>query len=94
MAGGTFAISGRVMFEWGFCNRLLQVVMAFVAKLSIRFDEQFLDVRLVRFVARNAFPVLDRLMFHFASQQLLLRIVVALKAKFPVRFNQQPPKIR
>jgi len=81
------------MFEWRFRDRLLEVVMTFVAKLSIRLDQQLLEVRLVRLVARSTFSVLDRLMFYFAGEQLLLSIVVALEAKLSVRFYEQPLEI-
>lgn len=67
--------------------------MAFVTKLPIRLDKQFLEVRLMRLMARSALAVLYRLMFHFARQQLLLRIVVALKAQFAVCFYQEPLEI-
>ena len=85
MAGSAFVVLHRLVFD--LCSRelFLKVVVAFKAKLPVRFDQKFLVVRDMGAVAGGAFVVFDGLMFYLTGGELLLDVVMALKAELPIR---------
>ena len=89
VAGSAFVVLDGLMLHFAGSELLLKIIMAFEAKLPIRFNQEFLVVRNMRAVAGSAFVVLDGLMFHLSGGELLLNVVVALKAEFPIRLQQE-----
>ena len=83
-----FILNG-LMLHFRRAKLLLEIIMAFVAELPIRFDEQLFVVRQVRVMAGDALTILDRLMFDLGRCEKLLRVFVAFEAELAVRFQQK-----
>ena len=62
MAGGTFSVFDRLMFELRGLASLFQVLMTFEAEFAIGFQQQPFVFGSVRLMAAEAFAIFDRLM--------------------------------
>jgi len=78
-----------VMREFGF-GLLEKIIVTLPAQRRASFNDQFLIVAGMRFVAGHAIPITDRLMHIF----LFRNVLMAFHADFLRRFLQEPFKIR